>query len=100
MAVTRLSDLNRDDIEDNGASTKGSFRVRPSGYRYPIGLNLTPNTNDTYNVFATATGGTQTTTGSGASEEAIHTFTSSGSFEVSEAPTYICLLYTSDAADE
>lgn len=89
MAVTRLSDLNRDDIEDNGASTKGSFRVRPSGYRFPVGLNLTPNTNDTYNVFATATGGTQTTTGSGASEEAIHTFTSSGSFEVSEAPTYM-----------
>jgi len=51
MAVTRLSDLNRNDIEDNGASTKGSFRVRPSGYQYPNGLKtvavVEPNTHIT-----------------------------------------------------
>ena len=89
MAVTRLSDLVKEDVEDQSLTLKGSFRVRPSGYRYPIGLNQTINTTDTFNVFTTATGGTQTTSGTGPTEAAIHTFTSPGSFQMVDAPSYM-----------
>ena len=49
--------------------------------------------------FIEATGGTINEYADGSSVYKSHTFTSSGTFEVNNAPS-TCLLYTSDAADE
>lgn len=86
MAVTRLSDLNRDDIR----TTKGSFRantslatlknVRPVGYKFPVG-NLT--TKEAADFVANPDSMITTTnaTKSDSTDHVIYSWTSSGTFE-------------------
>ena len=54
------------------STTVGNF-VRPTGYRYPVGLHISTASG---NAATLTTGGTQTIDGS----NTVHTFTSSGSF--------------------